>query len=421
MASHVSDIPSTKVESLARGKWGWVAIAFVMGAASLNYLDRQLLSAVAPTLRSEFGLSNTQYGTLISAFSITYMFMAPVAGLIVDRVGLKISLIVAVSVWSLASGATAFVDSFAGFLICRLILGMAEAAGIPCSSKATGTYLRPSEFGLGNALQAVGISVGAISAPLLVVSMTPTYGWRSAFIISASLGLVWVLLWFIISRRVVANTSRATTLSLSVSEVVGDRRLWVLVTANALVMTLYSLWSNWTTVYFVKQHHLTQLEANQYFAWIPPIFATVGAFCGGWLALRRIRNGDTALAARVRVCRVAAPILLITGVIPFITWTPLAASAISLSFFACMIIAINIGVMPIDIFGRERAAFTAAVMTSSYALMQSIISPVIGRLLDRHGFGVVCIAMSVLPFIGVLLLQSSAGTLAECRKPSKLY
>jgi ACS family hexuronate transporter-like MFS transporter len=389
------------------GRWRWVAIGVFAVSSVLNYLDRQLLAAVAPTLQSEFGLSNAEYGLLLSAFSVTYMLMAPVAGLLVDRVGLNAGIMIAAGAWSLAGAATGLVQTFRGLFACRLGLGLTQAAGIPCASKASATYLAPSEFSLGNATNSFGITIGSVAAPLAAAAFVPMYGWRAIFVAAGLLGLLWVPLWAMTARRVPPRAETATHAPAPVGNVLRDRRLWGVVAANILIMTLYSLWTNWTTIFFVEEHQLTAVEANQYYAWIPRVFATLGAFFGGWLALRWIGGGRDPVEARIRVARIAAPILLLTAVIPFMESAFLAAAAISFSFFWCMALLINLHVIPIDLFGAGRAAFTAATLTFSFALMQTVVSPVIGALIDAFGFGVVCIGMSVLPLAGVAVLKAS--------------
>jgi ACS family hexuronate transporter-like MFS transporter len=384
--------------------WRWIAISVFVLSSTLNYLDRQLLAAVAPLLRSEFHLSNAQYGTILSAFSLTYMLMAPAAGLFVDWAGLNVGVTLAVAFWSVAGAATGFVNSLRGLVICRMGLGWAEAASIPCSSKASASYLSPSELGLGDAFHAVGISLGSIVAPLVASVLVPRFGWRSAFFFCGIAGLIWVPLWWLTSRRIPKSAAPRAKFRKPVSSILRDRRFWGILGANAFIMMLFSLWTNWTTLYFVEQFHITASEANRYFAWIPAVFATIGGFLGGWLAFRSIGAGMDVLKARLRICRAVAPLLLITAFIPLIHAPGFAAIAIGTSFFLCMTILTNLHVMPIDLFGVERAAFTAAALTFSYALLQTIISPVIGLLVDRFGFPVVCVAFSVFPVLGGVIL-----------------
>jgi len=401
----------------AATRWRWVAIGVFVLSASLNYLDRQLLAAAAPSVMSEFRLNNVSYGLLLSAFSLTYLFVVPFAGLLIDRVGLHASTMIAVGAWSLVSAGTGLTSTFRGLLTCRMGLGIAEAAGIPSSSKATAMYLKPKELGLGIAVQAIGVSIGMISAPLVVAAVVPRFGWRAAFVVCGMVGLAWVPLWRFTSRRIPARANDSSAPAMAVRELMRDRRLWGILAANTLIMTVHSMWMNWTTVYLVQVHRLTPTEANRYFAWIPPIFATLGGLVGASLVLRSAGRGQTPFAARLRMCTLVAPFLLVTAVVPLMGSPALAAAAISASFFACMMMLSNLHAIPIDLFGVGRSAYTAGLLACSYALMQMVLSPAMGAIADAYGFRVLCVIVSVLPLIASFILRVTLAGDASRRIP----
>jgi ACS family hexuronate transporter-like MFS transporter len=389
----------------------WLVLSVFVLSTALNYLDRLLLAALAPTLKSEFHLSNAQYGGVISVFSMVYALTAPVAGWFIDRVGLNTGITVSMAVWSAAGMATGWTRSFGGLLASRTVLGIGEAAGIPCAGKANGTYLQPRDLAFGTALNQVGITIGSIAAPLMVAAMAPVYGWRSVFVACGALGFVWIPVWWITAKRFPAKATVVAGTSGSIATILRDRRIWGLAAANALVMTLYTLWTNWTTVYFVEQHHLTEMQANQHFAWIPPVFATLGGFAGGWMAFRSIKSGGAggdAVQARLRICWLAAAVLLSTAAVPLMPTPALAATLISFSFFWCLAISTNLYAMPIDFFGAGHAAFGVSILTSSYGLMQTVLSPLIGAMVDYFGFTAVCVSLSVMPLAGIAILRATA-------------
>jgi ACS family hexuronate transporter-like MFS transporter len=385
----------------------WLAIGVFVLSSSLNYLDRLLLAALAPTLKLEFHLSNTQYGELISVFSFVYAVMAPLAGWFIDAVGLNWGITMSMTIWSLAGMATGFGRSFPNLLISRTVLGAAEAAGIPAAGKANGSFLEPKELAFGSAMNQVGITLGSIAAPLLVAALAPVYGWRSVFLVCGALGFVWLPAWWLTARKIPARPSPSTAKPLNMKDMLADRRLWALAVANALVMTLYTLWTNWTTLYLVEQHHLTEAQANRQFAWIPPVFAMLGGFFGGWMSYRFARRGLPVFAARMRASWIAAVMLLLTAAVPLMPSPALAAAAISVSFFWCLAISTNFYVMPIDFFGPRHAAFGVSILTCSYGLMQTVLSPLIGSMVDHLGFAPVCVTMAALPLAGVAILQMS--------------
>lgn len=385
----------------------WIAISVFLFSSALNYLDRQLLAAVAPVLKSEFHLSDRDYGAILFAFSIVYAAAAPFAGLFIDRIGLDRGISISVAVWSLAGVFTGLAGGFESLVLCRVLLGLSEAAAIPGFGKATATYLEPRELAFGTAISQVGLSLGGVAAPLLVGFLAGPFGWRSVFVFCGALGFVWIPIWLRTSARVPAARKPESKQPAGAREMLRDIRFWGLVVANILYMTMYTLWTNWTTLYFVEARGLTQAEANRQFAWIPPIFATAGGLAGGLMAFRMIRGGTGVTAARLRICALSAILLLATAAVPIMPSPAWAAAAISFSFFWVTAMSTNVYVMPIDFFGPSRAAFGVSALTFAYGIMQAFVSPLIGELIHRYGFGSVCVGFSALPLAAVGVLWAS--------------
>ena len=380
----------------------WIAVGVILLATSLSFLDRQVLAALAPLLKVEFRLSNEGYGYVVSAFSLSYAFFAPAAGWFIDRVGLNRGVTLAVGLWSLAAAATGWSRDVAGLLICRAALGMAEAGGIPASSKAIAVYLAPGERAVGSALNQVGITIGMVAAPLAAGGLAGWYGWRAAFVATGLLGLAWIPLWLATARRIPAAAPQDAPAPSPAP--VKDLRLWGLAAANFLMMTVYSLWMNWTTVFLVSGHGLTQAQANRWLAWIPPVFASAGGLFGGWMSLRWARGGAPLYQARLRAAAASAVFLLTTAAVPWAPGAVPATALICLSFFMAVSMSVNIYTMPLDLFGAGRAAFAVSILTASYGLMQTAVSPLFGWTIDRHGFAPVCAVCGVLPLAAAGLL-----------------
>lgn len=380
----------------------WLAAGVLVLSTALSFVDRQVLAALAPLLKDEFHLSNEGYGYIVSAFSLAYAMFAPVAGLLIDRVGLNRGITAVVAFWSVAGVATGLTGGLASLLACRAALGAAESGGIPATAKGFALYLQPRERAMGTALNQVGITLGMMAAPLLVGWLATTYGWRAAFVATGIAGFAWIPLWWVTARRVPVPAPPAESGPATMPA--RDWRLWALAAANILMMTVYSLWMNWTTVFLVSTHGLTLAEANRQFAWVPPVFASLGGLSGGWLSMRWAKAGSGLYAARLRVCVVSAVLLTSTALVPLAPGAGLATALISVSFFMAVAMSANIYAMPLDLFGAGRAAFAVSVLTASYGLMQTVVSPLFGRMIDRYGFGPVCGVAGVLPLASLALL-----------------
>jgi ACS family hexuronate transporter-like MFS transporter len=384
----------------------WLVLGVFVVSGLLNYLDRQVLPALAPALRSEFHWSNADYGLILAAFSIAYAMSAPFSGLLIDRVGLDRGIGWAVGLWSLAGIATGFVGGLMGFVGCRAALGAAQAGGVPASGKAIASYLPPEERALGNALSQIGLGAGAMLAPLLAVWLALHHGWRSAFVLTGAASLLWIPLWRRVSRAAPRKEFAARQPGLRPGQLLALPAMWALVAANMLGMTAYTLWTNWTTV-FLAQAHGMSLAGTARLAWLPPVFFNLGGLLGGWLSLRWIRRGCEPAAARLRACLISAVALLATAAVPLMPTAALAIAAICFSAFWSSALSVNLYTLPLDLYGAARAAFAVSMLTSAYGAMQAVFSPAAGRLIDRYGFQPVCLLAAVFPLVAWGILKTA--------------
>lgn len=385
----------------------WLAVSVFALSNSLNFLDRQILAALAPQIMGEFGKTMADYGDVILAFSITYALAAPAAGWFIDRVGLNRGASIAVAFWSIAGMCTGLTTSLAGLVACRAALGAGEAGGIPGTGKVSALYLVPRERAFGSALSQVGLTLGAMAAPLLAEFISRLYGWRIAFVVAGALGFLWIPLWLTVGRRAPRLGEQTSRPSVPIGQVLRAPAFWALLVSNVFLMLVYTLWVNWTTVFLVRHHGLTQEQANYGLAWIPPVFATAGGFFGSWLTLRWSGGQPDVSPARMRVILAGCLALLLNVAVPFMPNAGLSTALICLAYFSCVAASVNIYAMPLDLFGPARAAFVVAGLTSAYGLLQGVFGSVVGRVVESQGFTPVCIAAGVLPIGSWIVLRQT--------------
>ncbi|HYP05206.1 MAG TPA: MFS transporter [Bryobacteraceae bacterium] len=387
----------------------WLAVVVLVLSSALNYLDRMVLAALLPTIQTEFRLSREDVGTIFSAFSIVYALSSPLMGHLLDQWGLRRGTAIIVALWSTAGMITGLAGSFFALLACRAFLGLAESGGVPATGKGFAMYLPPEDRALGGALSQVGLTLGSMGAPLLTEWMSELYGWRSAFVVSGALGFVWIPFWLAIARRAPVLVEPEASKGSRVREMLRDRRYQAVVVANILAMTIYSLWTNWTTVFLVTSYGLTRQEANLRYAWIPPIFATLGGLLGGWLANRAIRAGSEVTRVRINISIGAAVFAFATALAPMAPAPAIAIAAVCVSLFATTCLSVNYYSLPLDLFGSVSAGFAVSLLTGVFGLMQAFLSPVIGGSSEKYGWQPVCLAISSLPLISALLLRYAFG------------
>jgi ACS family hexuronate transporter-like MFS transporter len=390
------------VNEHAGSRYRWFILGIFVLSTTISYLDRQILAALAPTVQAEFSLSDAQYGLLLTAFSIPYAAVAPFAGLLIDRIGLNRAIAIAVALWSCAGIATGLTTGLPSLVVCRALLGVAEAAGIPAVGKAIAIYVKPGERAVGHAMNQAAVAMGWMIAPILATGFSLPGTWRTRFIITGALGLLWVPVWLITGRN---GPPVVRSLALAPFR---DRRLWIFAAANCLNGIPYSIWSNWTTKYLVTVFGLTAAAANT-FAWIPPIFAMLGGFACGWASMRLVRRGVSPQLARYRVCVVCSIVALSGLALPLAPSPVLAAAGISLSMGAIAGLSVNLYALPLDTFDAGRAAFAVSLLVSSYGAVQAVISGPVGWVRDHYGYVPISLLAAVMPVLAVAVLRGEAG------------
>ncbi|USX21822.1 MFS transporter [Oxalobacteraceae bacterium OTU3REALA1] len=199
---------------LSVGKYRWTICALLFFATTVNYLDRQVLSLLAPDLSKEFGWTNTDYANIAAAFQFVYAISMLFAGRVVDKIGTKAAYVLAIVIWSFGAILHAFsvpmgegaavigaafgvvlVPSIIGFMISRAVLAVGEAGNFPAAIKATAEYFPKKERSFATGIFNSGANVGAILAPITVPLIAAVWGWQSAFIIIGALGFLWMAVW----------------------------------------------------------------------------------------------------------------------------------------------------------------------------------------------------------------------------------
>ena len=380
----------------------WYAVSVFVLSSTLNFMDRQLLATLAPLVMAEFHLTQARYGWLISAFSIAYAASSIGAGWMLDRFGVTRTISVAVAWWSAAAVSTGLAGGFGTLAMCRAALGIGESASVPAVGKLNGIYLKPKERALGAALNQVGISLGMGLAPLWI-AIAYRYSWRTPFVIVGLLSFSWIPLWLWVAAKIPPGEPKAALPQRPRLSLLRDRDLIVIVIASVLWMGAYSLWSYWTTLYLVNVHGLT-LRQTQAYVWIPPLVSNVGGFFGGWMSLKWMERGVNAIAARRRAIFVSAFGLCLTLLLPLMPNASGATAIISISFLFALAGSVNIYAIPIDLFGPEQSGLALSALTLAYGLLQTVISPVIGWLADRHLYTQVVWGVTLLPILSCLVL-----------------
>src|SRR4029079_52356 len=231
-----------------RGRVRWVICALLFFGTTINYIDRQVLGILAPDLQREIGWSELDYGRIVIAFQISYAVMMLFWGRILDRIGTKLGLALAVIWWSLAAMGTAFARSAVQFGAARFMLGVGEAANFPASIKTVAEWFPKSERAFATGIFNSGTNIGAVIAPIMVPLLAAKWGWQAAFIWTGALGFGWLIAWWAMyfgpaahprltaaERQYIQDgIDEPVTSKVAVGEVLGTRQLWAFASGKLL-------------------------------------------------------------------------------------------------------------------------------------------------------------------------------------------
>jgi ACS family hexuronate transporter-like MFS transporter len=316
------------VKQVKRLRW-WIVWTLFL-STTVNYVDRQTLSVLSPLIIKELHLTHVDYSRIVSSFQIAYAIMWLVGGVFLDIVGTRLGLTLAVIWWSLASMLTSFANSVMSFSAFRFLLGVGEGCNWPGASKTVAEWFPARERGLAVAIFDSGSSVGAILAPPVLAWLATAYGWRVAFLMTGSLGFLWLLLWLTVYRPlrshprltdaeralIVAGRDTATE-----SSEKGVRRwlvllkqsnVWGIVLGRSLTDPIWWFYVFWLPQYLsdARGFSIKQIGA---FVWIPFLAADLGNFTAGFTSTFLIKRGMPVIRARKWVC-VLSSIPILAGI-----------------------------------------------------------------------------------------------------------
>ena len=282
--------------ALRGGSARWIIVAMVFVAVMLNYVDRQILALLKPTLEAQFKWSDQDYANMGTAFQIATAFAFLGTGWFLDRVGLRIGFALGVLVWSLAGMAPAFATSVPAFFAARILLGIAESVGTPAAVKSAATYFnhkdRQIALGIGNTAP----NIGAIVTPLFIPALALAFGWQAAFLVAGGLGLIWVVVWFAIRVQPVALDAVAPA-PVPWLKVLWTRGTLAIAIAKVLSDQVWFFMLLWLPDLF---HRLFGMEQGKLGLPVALVYllAACGALTGGFLPSRLMAAGWSVNRAR---------------------------------------------------------------------------------------------------------------------------
>jgi ACS family hexuronate transporter-like MFS transporter len=347
-------------------------------------------------------LSNAQYGRIVAAFQFGMMSAEFPLGWIMDSWGVRLGLAGAVLWWSFATGAQAVTRSGVQLGLTRFWMGTGECGNYSGGIKAIYRLFVPAERTFAIGIFNTGSMVGATLAPPLVIYLQQRYGFRVAFLVPASLGLLWIPLWLLVYRDE-ARTPTTLDRVVSFRSLMASSSTWAVMLCRFFIGPVIQFYWYWIPSYLFQARHLT-LRQIGYLAWIPFLLGDLGGIAGGWTAGCLQRKGISIYNVRRVTMYSSAAICLSSMAIPHLTGTASAFWAIGIAVMADNFLSANMygavtDLFPDDLVGR------ATGLTGVAGGMSGLIFPLLtGILVDRVSFAPIFDMIAVMPMIGTTLL-----------------
>lgn len=404
----------------------WLILALLFLSTVINYVDRQALSVLLPTLRGELSISSREYGTITTIFLAAYTAGQLLAGVVIDRVGTRRGFAWAILLWSAAAIAHAFARGAISLGALRAALGVGEAGNWPAGGKAVAQWFAPQRRAFAMAIFDGGSAVGAILAVPIVATLTLNFGWRAAFFVTGALGLLWLAAWWFIYQtpsehrwlsaaeraQAVAESgagqARAAGFGQALRSIIGWRQLWGLMATRMIATPVWWFYVFWLPDYLSKGRGFS-LEDLRLFGWIPYLTVDLGKLVGGACSDHLLRRGYGTTWARKSV--MAAGALAMAGGLQ-VAGAATAAGAlawVSLATFGFGLWSANILALHADIFPVDTMATAVGLTGMAASLGGAIFTYAIGQMVDRTGYAPVFWIAGTLALVACVALFAGVG------------
>jgi ACS family hexuronate transporter-like MFS transporter len=407
------------------GRYRWTICALLFFATTINYLDRQVLSLLAPVLTEQFNWTNTDYANITATFQFVYAISMLFAGRVIDRMGTKRAYVLAIVIWSLGAighayaigigeavntvfasiGLAVVPVSVAGFMIGRAVLAVGEAGNFPAAIKATAEYFPKRERSFATGIFNSGANVGAILAPLTVPLIAAHWGWQSAFIVIGGIGFLWMGLWiwlydapeqqprlkaaelaYINSDAGVTVAPTGTPVKGSWFKLLGYRQTWAFAFGKFMTDGVWWFFLFWLPKYMSAQYGMSATDMIIPLAVLYSM-TMVGSIGGGWLPTWFLNRGADIYHGRMKAMLVIAlcPLVVLLaqplGYLGF--WVPVILIGIGASAHQAW--SANLFTTVSDMFPKHSVGSVVGIGGMAGGLGGVLLTKLGGWLFDHYG------------------------------------
>ena len=400
------------------GRVRWIVVLLLFAATVINYVDRQMIGLLKPTLQAEFRWDETTYADIVFYFQLAYAIGYLVFGHIVDRIGARTGFAISFIIWTLAHMLHAAARSVASFAAVRFMLGIGESGSFPSALKAVTEWFPKKERAFATGLFNAGSNVGAIVTPFIVAALTVSYGWRGAFVITGLVSSLWLVAWLALYRRP-RDSKRVSKAELAYIEsdqadpaakvpwlrVLRAKEAWAFAIGKFLTDPVWWMFLFWLPDFLHKRHGLDLKTFGPSVAAVY-IVSDLGSIGGGWLSSHLIHRGWSVNAARKTTMLICALAVTPIFLAQYVSSLWLAVAIISLAAAAHQAWSANLFTLASDMFPRKAVGSVYGIGGTAGAVGGMLFSLFIGQVLEKSGaYTLIFLVSGSLYLIALLIIQ----------------
>ncbi|SNR47944.1 MFS transporter [Flavobacterium sp. ov086] len=385
------------IASQKRVRYGILALLFF--GTTINYIDRQVIGLLKPTLEKEFNWTETDYSNIVMAFSAAYAIGLMGFGRWIDKIGTKLGYSVSVFFWSIAAVAHAFAKSTFGFGLARVGLGVAEAGNFPAAIKSVAEWFPKKERALATGIFNSGANVGAVVAPIMVPAILGAYGWQEAFVITGAVGFIWLIFWWKFYETPARHKKiskeefdyihsdnevvLATEVPVKWTALFKIKQTWAFIFGKLLTDPVWWFFLFWLPSYFSETFNLDLKKPS-----LPLVIVytatTIGSIGGGFLSSYLIKKGWNVQRARKTTMFIIALCVLPIMLAQFTKNIWVAVGLISLAAAAHQAWSANIFTTVSDYFPKKDISSVVGIGGMAGSVGGILFPLAIGMILDHY-------------------------------------
>lgn len=380
----------------------WIILALLVSATTINYLDRQILGLLKPTLEVEFTWSETDFAFLVMAFTGAYAIGLISWGWFIDRIGTKPGYIISVAAWSIMGMLHAVARSVTGFGLARIGLGLTESGNVPAGMKTIAEWFPRKERALATGLFNSGTSVGIILALIIVPWILSTYGWHEVFIITGSIGFIWLLVWiyvydvpskhkrlseeeynYIHEGQKLDPEAEVEVVKIKWIKLFTFPQTWAFITGKILLDPIYWFFMFWLPSYFASTFKLNMANLSPELM-IIYIMTIAGSIGGGYFSSWLIKRGWPTLKARKTALFIFAIMELTVLSAQFATNAWMVVGILSFTLAVHQAWSTNVFTLVVDLFPKQAVSSVTGIGAMSGAVGGMLFPLLVGYILDSY-------------------------------------